>query len=70
MPVIWERSGGAFYASVAGLGGGIPIRLIVEFDRDHWDWMVWRADEDRDKARQGLAGTVQEAMRDAEKAAG
>jgi hypothetical protein len=68
--VIWERSGDAYYAVVIGSDDKALIRLVVEPHGNQWDWVVWRPDQGPDKARHGIAGTVQEAMRDAESAAG
>ena len=67
--VIWERSGEAYYATVAGPAGETLFHLIVESDGDRWDWAVWRPGEDRDQARHGRAVMLHGAMWDAEQAA-
>jgi hypothetical protein len=70
MTLIWERNGDAYHTDVTGLDGETLIRLIVEPYGDLWDWIAWRPGEDHAKARQGIAGTVQDAMRDAESVVG
>jgi hypothetical protein len=66
MTMIWERSGEAYYAAVAGPDGQLLVRLIVGPDKDRWRWIVWRTGEDRGNTHRGVADTVQDAMREAE----
>jgi hypothetical protein len=68
MTVIWEQSGEAYYATVTAPSGEVAFHLIVESVGGYWDWAVWRPDEGRNAARHGIAATVQEAMREAERA--
>jgi hypothetical protein len=66
--VIWERSGEAYYATLTEPSDEIGFHLIVESDRDRWDWAVWRPGEKPQTSRHGVADTVQNAMQDAERA--
>lgn len=63
-PVLcWERSGGAFYASICDDAGQPVIHGVAEaLTRDEWTWMVWNPSV----ARTGTAGTAHDAMRSAE----
>jgi hypothetical protein len=69
MTTIWERSGGAYYATVTGSDGETRFHLVVESDGRRWDWTVWRPGEALQAARHGVAPTVQGAIRRAEAAA-
>jgi hypothetical protein len=69
MTLIWERSGDVYYATVRAPVGEARVHLVVESDGNRWDWTAWRPGEDLHEARRGVAGTVQEAMWDAERAA-
>lgn len=64
MTLIWERSGNVYYATVRGPVGEARVHLVVESDGSRWDWTVWRPGEDLHEARHGVAGTVQDAMRE------
>jgi hypothetical protein len=66
--VIWERSGEAYYATIREPSGEISFHLIVESDGGRWDWAVWRPGEKPPGSRHGIADTVQDAMKDAERA--
>ncbi len=70
MALIWERNGESYYATVTGPSDEVRFYQTVETDGDRWDWLVWRPDESADQARLGVAVSVQEAMRAAERAAG
>ena len=67
--MIWEREDGIYYASVTAPSGEVRFRLTVESFGDRWDWSVWRPGDDPARASHGVAGTVQDAMREAELAA-
>jgi hypothetical protein len=66
MILIWERSGEAYYAAVAGPDDETRFHLVVESDGSRWDWTVWCPGEDEHTGRHGVAATIQDAMRDAE----
>ena len=68
--MIWERSVEAYYATVTAPDGDARFHLVVESDGDRWDWITWRPGQTEQEARHGHADTVQEAMREAEQAAG
>ena len=68
--MIWERSGEAYYASVVGPDGAVQFHVIVEPTVTGWDWAIWRPGQSEREARHGAAEMVQEAMREAEGAAG
>ena len=56
MPVVWERSGEAFYADVEVADGSRRYYLIVErLLQGGWDWSVWRQ---RDGWRSASSGTA------------
>jgi hypothetical protein len=67
---LWERSGDMFSATVESPEGVIIFHLVVERLNHHWDWAVWRPEEPVTMARQGVADSIQEAMRQAEQAVG
>jgi hypothetical protein len=67
--LIWERDGDAYYATVENSTGGVRFRLVVERMNGSWDWTVWNPGYPAVSVRQGVADTVQEAMRAAEQAA-
>ena len=69
MALVWERDGNAYYATVTYPSGDPRFHLIVESDGTRWDWNVWPPG-DESGAHHGHADTVQEAMREAEWAAG
>jgi len=69
MSIVWERSGEGYYASVMGPSDEVRFHLTVEKYDDHWDWAVWRPGDNQRVAVNGIAETIQEAMRDAEQAA-
>lgn len=70
MALIWERNGDAYYATITDLDGEVLFHLGVEKNGTGWEWIVWRPGETEQTARHGRAGTVQDAMREAEQAAG
>ena len=70
MTLIWERSGRAYYATVHEPPDVVRFRAEVEPNGTFWDWSAWRPGESPGAARYGVAQTAQEAMRDAERAAG
>jgi hypothetical protein len=66
--MIWERSGEAYYAIIRKPSGEIGFHLIVESDGTGWDWAVWRPGEKPQTSLHGIADTIQDAMKDAERA--
>ena len=70
MPVVWERSGEAFYATADTTQSGERYYLIVEeLPKGGWDWSVWRQRDNWRVVRNGTAKAAQEAMWAAEEAA-
>ena len=68
--MVWERRGEAYYATVVGADGEPLYHLIVgELPEGMWDCAVWSPGGDPALVVRGVARTVQEAMREAEKAA-
>jgi len=72
MVLVWERSGDTFYAEIEALAGGFRYSLIVEkMPLAGWGWSVLREVKGAWRLTQnGIAGTAQEAMREAEQATG
>jgi hypothetical protein len=68
MAIVWERDGDAYYATVEDGAGGVRCRLVVEKMNGSWDWSVWKPDSPEISARHGVANSVQDAMREAERA--
>jgi hypothetical protein len=67
--MVWEKSGGAFYAMVADVDGRPSARLIAEERPDGgWDWAAW-SEGARPNTRSGTTRTAREAMHAAERAA-
>jgi hypothetical protein len=69
MAVIWERSGEAFYADLDAADGTRYHLIVEKLPRGEWDWSVWRQNDGSRGIHTGTAGTVQEAMQAAERAA-
>jgi hypothetical protein len=69
MAVVWERDGDTYYATVEEAAGGVRYRLVVERMNGSWDWTIWKPAIPEISARHGVADTVQDAMREAERAA-
>ena len=69
MALVWEKTGEAFYATVASPAGEPRFYLVVESLGAGWDWAVWRPGEGQSDARRGRAVTRHGAMWDAERAA-
>jgi hypothetical protein len=67
-PVVWERDGEAYYASVEDGAGGVRLRLVVEKMNGSWDWTVWKPDNPETSVRHGVSNIAQDAMREAERA--
>jgi hypothetical protein len=69
--LLWERHGGVFHSMTQTPSGIVEFLLIVERMPDgSWEWTAWRPGEAASQARGGVAKTVQDAMREAERAAG
>jgi hypothetical protein len=67
--ILWERSGDVYHATVINLLGEVRCFLAVEPAGRVWCWIAWRPKSPELKARRGQALTVQQAMRQAERAA-
>jgi len=70
MTIVWERSGSGYYATIGEPTSAVRFHLVVEAAGDQWDWVVWRRGEDQQTAQDGIAATVQDAMREAESVTG
>ena len=69
MPVVWEQSGDAFFATAETTRNGERYYLVIDqLPRGGWDWSVWRQGDSWRLARNGTADTAQEAMKRAEEA--
>jgi hypothetical protein len=68
--VLWERSGGVYYATSLDLSGEVSQFLVVEPAGVGWRWTAWRRGAPQLEVHRGLTLTVQQAMREAERAAG
>jgi len=68
--MIWERSGGAYYATIVEADGEIAFHLVVESNGARWSWIVWRPGDTNEEVRHGVGASVHEAMRAAEQAIG
>jgi hypothetical protein len=70
MPVVWEKSGEAFYATSERDQSGERYYLVVDvLPNGGWNWSVWRQGDDWRIAVNGTAPTARDAMRAAEAAA-
>ena len=71
LPVTWQRSDSALFASLRSSTDARPYRLIVERlpRRKAWDWAVWQPGDPARTPRYGRASSVISAMAAAEEAA-
>jgi hypothetical protein len=67
MAVVWERSGDAFFA-IVDHGTDRYYLTAEELSGGGWDWSAWSQRYGWRIVRNGIADTVQEAMRNAEQA--
>jgi hypothetical protein len=63
--VLWERSGGAYYATVIDHGDMARFHLFVERIEHRWQWIAWRPG-DNSSVKSGVADNPSDAMRRAE----
>jgi hypothetical protein len=68
--MLWERDDDdAYHAAVEAATGEIRFRLVVERFNGSWDWSIWNPRLPAMSARNGVADTMQDAMKAAEQAA-
>ena len=68
MAIVWERSGGAFYADADAAGGDRYHLIVEDLPGGGWHWSVFLQTDGSRNVHSGTAGTAQEAMRAAEAA--
>jgi hypothetical protein len=70
LAILWERSGGVYYATFLDVAGEVSQFLVAEPAGVGWRWTAWRRGAPQLQVHRGLTLTVQQAMREAERAAG